>query len=105
MQLIAKLIKLFPIQTGTGKNGELKKQDIFVETDGQYPKKVCISIWEYKINGRQLHIGNLSKLILKLKAENLILNGKPISNPGKLRSQVQAIKAHPKTLLMLMNLL
>jgi hypothetical protein len=58
MQLTAKLIQLLPIQTGTGKNGEWKKQDIIVETDGQYPKKVCISIWGDKINEQQLVIGN-----------------------------------------------
>ena len=62
MQLIAKLIQLLPIQTGTGKNGEWKKQDIIVETDGQYPKKVCISIWGNKINVGQLQIGSLLKI-------------------------------------------
>jgi hypothetical protein len=58
MQLTAKLIQLLPLQTGTGKNGEWKKQDIIVETDGQYPKKVSVSIWGEKINEQQLTIGN-----------------------------------------------
>ena len=62
MQLTAKLIQLLPIQTGTGKNGQWKKQDIIVETDGQYPKKVCISIWGEKINEAQLQIDNLLKI-------------------------------------------
>lgn len=62
MQLTAKLTQLLPIQTGSGKNGEWKKQDIIVETDGQYPKKICISIWGDKINEGQLHIGNLLKI-------------------------------------------
>jgi hypothetical protein len=62
MQLTAKLTTLLPIQTGTGKNGEWKKQDIIVETDGQYPKKVCISIWGDKINEGQLQIGNLLQI-------------------------------------------
>lgn len=62
MQLTAKLTQLLPIQTGTGKNGQWKKQDIIVETDGQYPKKVCISIWGEKINEAQLQIGNLLKI-------------------------------------------
>jgi hypothetical protein len=62
MQLTAKLTQLLPIQTGSGKNGEWKKQDIIVETDGQYPKKVCISIWGDKINEGQLQIGNLMKI-------------------------------------------
>jgi hypothetical protein len=59
MQLTAKLIQLFPIQKGTGKIGELIKQDIIVETEVQYPKKICISILGDKINEWQLHIGNL----------------------------------------------
>ena len=62
MQLTAKLSQLLPIQTGIGKNGEWKKQDIIVETDGQYPKKVCISIWGDKINEGQLQIGNLLQI-------------------------------------------
>ena len=66
MQLTAKLTKLLPIQTGTGKNGEWKKQDIIVDTDDQYPKKVCISIWGDKVNDGQLQIGNLLQISCKL---------------------------------------
>ena len=62
MQLTAKLTPLLPVQTGAGKNGEWKKQDIIVETDGQYPKKVCISIWGDKIKDGQLQIGNLLQI-------------------------------------------
>ncbi len=62
MQLTAKLTQLLPIQTGTGKNGVWRKQDIIVETDDQYPKKVCISIWGDKIKDGQLQIGNLLQI-------------------------------------------
>jgi hypothetical protein len=62
MQLTAKLVQLLPLQTGTGKNGEWKKQDIIVETEGQYPKKICISVWGDKINAGQLVIGNKLKI-------------------------------------------
>ena len=58
MQLTAKLIQVLPLQSGTGKNGEWKKQDILVETESQYPKKICISIWGDKINNVQLIVGN-----------------------------------------------
>lgn len=58
MQLTAKLIQLLPLQTGTGKNGQWKKQEIIVETDGTYPKKVCISIWGDKINEAVLKPGS-----------------------------------------------
>lgn len=62
MQLSAKLIQLLPLQSGTGKNGQWKKQDVIVETDGQYPKKICISVWGEKINDDQLKIGNRLKI-------------------------------------------
>lgn len=62
MQLTAKLIQLLPLQTGTGKNGAWKKQDIIVETEATYPKKICISIWGDKINESLLKIGNQLKI-------------------------------------------
>lgn len=62
MQLTAKLVQILPLQTGTGRNGEWKKQDIIVETDGQYPKKICISIWGDKINASQLVVGNALRI-------------------------------------------
>ena len=74
MQITAKLTQLLPIQTGTGKNGEWKKQDIIVETDGEYQKKVCISIWGEKINEAQLQIGNLLKIDFDIESREY--NGK-----------------------------
>jgi hypothetical protein len=62
MQLTAKLIQLLPLQTGTGKNGEWKKQDIIVETSGQYPKKICVSVWGDKIDSKKLQAGNTLKI-------------------------------------------
>lgn len=56
------MIQVLPLQTGSGKNGEWKKQDIVVETDGQYPKKVCISVWGDKINANHLVVGNKLKI-------------------------------------------
>ena len=50
MEIKGKIIKLMPLQTGTGKNGEWKKQEFIIESDGQVPKKVCFSIWGEKIS-------------------------------------------------------
>jgi len=74
MKLTAKLIQLLPLQTGTGKNGEWKKQDIILETDGEYPKKLCVSIWGEKINESQLIVGNT--LIMDLNIESKEFSGK-----------------------------
>lgn len=56
MQIAAKLIKILPLQTGTGRNGEWKRQDIIVETQEQYPKKICIGIWGDKIEEEKLKV-------------------------------------------------
>ncbi|WP_121353024.1 DUF3127 domain-containing protein [Flavisolibacter nicotianae] len=74
MQVSAKLIQLLPLQTGTGRNGQWKKQDIIVETDGQYPKKICISVWGDKINADLLKIGN--RLKIDFDVESREFNGR-----------------------------
>ncbi len=74
MQLTAKLTQLLPLQSGTGKNGEWRKQDIVVETEGQYPKKICISIWGDKINNTQLQPGN--NLTIDFDIESREYNGR-----------------------------
>ena len=92
MQLTAKLIQLLPLQTGTGKNGEWKKQDIIVETDGQYPKKVCISIWGDKINEQQLVVGN--QLTIDFDVESREYSGRWYTDLKAWRIEV----ANPNTL-------
>lgn len=74
MQITAKLVHLLPLQKGAGKNGEWRKQDVVVETDGQYPKKVCISIWGDKIDENKLRIGNV--LSIDFDVESREYNGK-----------------------------
>lgn len=38
-----KVISVSEVETGTGKNGEWKKQNFVVDTGGQYPKQICFS--------------------------------------------------------------
>ena len=59
MELTAKLIQVLLPQTGMGKNGEWRKQNIILETDGMYPKKVCVTIWGNKADESILKEGNL----------------------------------------------
>ena len=74
MQITAKLIQLLPLQTGTGKNGEWKKQDVIVETGDKYPKKLCVSIWGDKINDAQLKVNN--QLTIDFDVESREFNGR-----------------------------
>lgn len=45
LEITAKLVSSLPEQTGSGKNGPWVKQDFIVETEDQYPKKICMSAW------------------------------------------------------------
>lgn len=45
-----------------------------METDGQYPKKVCISIWGDKINTSQLQVGK--SLNISFDVESREYNGR-----------------------------
>ena len=40
-----KVVVRLPLEQGTGAKGTWQKQSFIVETDGQYPKKVCLTAW------------------------------------------------------------
>jgi len=49
LELTGKVKQVLAEQTGTGKNGAWARQDFIVETQDQYPRKVCFSAWNDKI--------------------------------------------------------
>jgi hypothetical protein len=49
LELTGKIFSFLPEQTGAGKNGAWVRQDFIVETQEQYPKKVCLSAWGDKV--------------------------------------------------------
>ena len=74
MQFTGKLVQVLPAQTGQGKNGEWRKQEIVVETEGQYPKKVCVSVWGDKMSHLTLTPGEM--LTIDFDIESREYNGK-----------------------------
>jgi hypothetical protein len=44
-----KIEQLLSLQTGTSNRGEWKKQEFILETDEQYPKKICFTLFNDKI--------------------------------------------------------
>ena len=49
LDITGKLVQLMPIQSGTSARGGWSKQEFIIETEEQYPKKVCISLWGDKL--------------------------------------------------------
>lgn len=42
--------QLLPVATGTSSRGEWRKQEFVIQTDEQYPKKICFTLFNDKIN-------------------------------------------------------
>ncbi len=50
MEISGTVVSILPELNGTSKNGTWRKQEFILETEGQYPKKVCIMMWGDKID-------------------------------------------------------
>jgi hypothetical protein len=62
MDIQGKIVQILPKQTGEGKNGTWEKQDYILETQAQYPKKVCFSVWGVKISQYNIQMGEFVSL-------------------------------------------
>jgi hypothetical protein len=91
MQLTARLVQLLPLQSGTGKNGQWKKQDIIVETEATYPKKVCISVWGDKIDMAGFQPGNLLKIDFDVESREF--NGRWYTDVKAWKIEVTGVQA------------
>lgn len=68
MEIKGKIIKELPLQTGMGKKGEWRKQEYVLQTDGQYPKSICFSVWGDKIDTLNLGVGDEATISVELES-------------------------------------
>jgi len=68
MDIKGKVILLLPMQNGMGKKGPWKKQEFIVETETQYPKKVCLSIWGDKVDQFNVAVGDRVNVSVDLES-------------------------------------
>jgi len=54
MEITGKIIRVLALQSGQGKNGEWRKQEFILQTEGQYPKNICFSMWGNLIDQAQI---------------------------------------------------
>lgn len=59
METTGKVIAILPLRSGTGKSGkQWRSQEFVIETDGQYPRKMCATLFNDKIETASLVMGN-----------------------------------------------
>jgi hypothetical protein len=75
LEITGKLVQILPEQTGQGQNGPWLKQNFILETQDQFPKKVCIVCWNDKAEIlKQLKPGDEVKVAINLESREF--NGK-----------------------------
>jgi hypothetical protein len=75
LEIAGKIIQILPEQTGNGKNGPWTKQDFIIETQEQYPRKICFSAWNDKAS--QVKSFNNGTLVnVSFNAESREFNGR-----------------------------
>lgn len=74
MEIKGRIIQVLPLVTGVSSKGEWKKQDYILETEAQYPKKVCFNAWGDKVD--QFAIREGEELIVSIDIESREFNGR-----------------------------
>lgn len=73
MEIKGKFLELLEAKTGESQRGSWKKQDFIIETDDQFPKKVCISNWNDKVDLSGITTGTI--LTAHINVESREYNG------------------------------
>jgi len=68
MDIKGRLVKKMPAQTGQGRNGEWKKQEFVIELEGTYPRFVCFSVWNDKLNVDALSEGSVLNVFFDIES-------------------------------------
>lgn len=69
LEVSGQIIKLMPEQSGESQRGPWKKQDMIIETNEQYPKKIAITCWGEKVDEIQkLQAGAQIKVSINIES-------------------------------------
>ena len=74
MEISGKIIELLEVKSGQSANGEWRKQEYVLETEAQYPKKICFMAWGDKIE--QFDIKQGESLTVSVDLESREYNGR-----------------------------
>lgn len=75
MQLTGKIIELLPLKSGTSARGnQWRCQEYILETLGDYPKKVCVTVWGDRIDAFSLQVAQ--QVAIEIELESREYNGR-----------------------------
>ena len=68
VEIKGKIIEILPEKSGQSANGEWRKQEYILETDSNYPKKICFMVWGDKIGEFNLQQGENVEVSVDLES-------------------------------------
>ena len=68
VEIKGKIIEILPEKSGQSANGEWRKQEYILETDSNYPKKICFMAWGDKIREFNLQQGENVEVSVDLES-------------------------------------
>ena len=74
MEIKGKIIEVLEEQSGQSTKGGWRKQQYILETQSQYPKKVCFMVWGDKIDDFKIQQGD--ELEVSIDLESREFNGR-----------------------------
>lgn len=74
MEIKGKIIAILPLASGTSAKGTWKKQEYILQTDEQFPKKICFVVWGEKID--EYSLGENDRVNVSVDIESREFNGR-----------------------------
>ena len=68
MEVSGKIIEMLTVKSGQSANGEWRKQEYILETETQYPKKICFMVWGDKIDDFNIQQGENLEVSIDLES-------------------------------------
>ena len=74
LEISGKIVEILEVKSGQSAHGEWRKQEYVLETEAQYPKKVCFMAWGDKID--QFNIQQGETVAVSIDLESREYNGR-----------------------------
>jgi hypothetical protein len=68
MEIEGKILQLLPVQNISSQKGQMKKLEFVVEIAAKFPRKICFSLWNDKVDIFSSKMGDTVKVFFDLES-------------------------------------